>query len=229
MKREKRKVEDFMKKPVFLCVFMFIAPLFIWAQGFYFDIGINLGGPTANYVYEQVYDGGEFPFKETGLNPLTGKLQLKAGYGPFGNIPVYVVAYGEIVFNGGVSGGGIGTGVLFYPWRLLQLGASIGINWMENSLPYKNAGFLPLTSKYREHEIDSPPGFAWDLSAALDFGKKNHGFLVGLSYFGTFNKFSYSYSGMDQYSGPYTGKGNGTKQTSFFGILLKYAYRKKPF
>jgi hypothetical protein len=221
-------VEDFMKKLVFLCVFVFTAPMFIWAQGFYFDIGINLDlGRQANYVYEQVYDGGEFPFAGHYVNGivLPGNLELKAGYGPFGNIPVYVVAYGKLFSGFNLGQNTTGVGVLFYPWRLLQLGASIGINWMENSLPYKNL----LSNKYRDHEIDSPPGFALDLSAALDFGKKNHGFLLGLSYFGTFNKFSYSYSGMDKYTGPYTGKGNGTKQTSVFAILLKYAYRKKPF
>jgi hypothetical protein len=233
-----------MKKPIFLCVFMFTVPLFMWAQGFYFDAGLNLGGSGSNYVYDHIYDEGELPFEEGKINFVKNNLQLKAGYGPFGNIPAYVVAYGEIgiawnpfTWGGGITGG-IGTGVLFYPWRLLQLGASIGVNWMENSLPIDSwRGFLNFSGDRidEDYEVDSSPGFAWSISAGFDFGKKNHGFLLGINYFGSINKFSYSYSVTESHSSgaivdePYTGKGNGTVLRTEFTLFVKYAYRKKPF
>jgi hypothetical protein len=227
-----------MKKLVFLCVFVFTVPTFIWAQGFYFYIGLNLGGSGSNYVYDQVYDEGEFPFEgESSFGKVN--LELKAGYSPFGKIPAYVVAYGEIGAVYENITGGIGVGVLFYPWRLLQLGASIGVNWMDNYLPPNGGIFRHLNFSGErvdeDYEVDSHPGFAWSISAALDFGKKNHGFLLGLNYFGSINSFSYSYSVTESHlqgaivDEPYTGKGNGTVLTTAFTLFVKYAYRKKPF
>jgi hypothetical protein len=229
-----------MKKFVFLCIFVFIAPLFIWAQGFYFDAGFNYGMSISDFDYDRVYDDGTFPFKWRG-DGFRASLELKAGYGPFGNIPAYVVAHGEIGYTNFVSGdeirGGIGTGVLFYPWRLLQLGASIGVNWMGNYLPYNSLGeAFDIGEKIdRDLEVDPHSGFAWNISAALDIGKKNHGILLGLNYFGAFNKFSYSYSVNESHllglivEEPYTGKGNGTRLSTAFTLFVKYAYRKKPF
>ncbi|MDR0456899.1 MAG: hypothetical protein LBH20_09500 [Treponema sp.] len=233
-----------MKKLVFLCILVFIAPMFIRAQGFYFDTGINLGLNRSTYVYEQVYDSDsdKFPFEGAPF-PLAGHFELNAGYGPFGNIPVYVVAYGEIGSDSNITGG-TGAGVLFYPWRLLQLGASVGVHWVDNHPPPSlgnafgdafNQALVGIQTD-RDYEFVSYHGFAWDISVALDFGKKNHGFLLGLKYSGAVNNFSYSYTITktqwlwgSEHTETFTGKGNGTKLTTEFTLFVKYAYRKKPF
>jgi hypothetical protein len=167
---------------------------------------------------------------------------LNAGYGPFGNIPVYVVAYGEIGSDFSGTTGGTGAGVLFYPWRLLQLGASVGVHWVDNHLPTRwfieealDQTFFGIQTS-RDYEVVSYPGFAWDISAALDFGKKNHGFLLGLKYSGAVNNFNYSYTITktewlwgSEHTETFTGKGNSTKLTTEVMLFVKYAYRKKPF
>jgi len=67
-------------------------------------------------------------------------------------------------------------------------------------------------------------GFGWNISAAVDLGKGNHGFLLGLQYLG----------GKTQFSGQYWSPTGGTEYpinasavTTSFGIFVKYAYRKK--
>jgi hypothetical protein len=223
-----------MKKYVFLCIFVFIVPMFIQAQGLYFDIGLNFGYAGSTYGYEQVYDSnsGEFPFLGYESIPYEIHFDLNAGYGPFGNIPVYVVANGKMGADLGIM-----VGTLFYPWRILQLGASVGVNWMPaNSLSYNSisnafGNKIGIVQKDVDYEADSHPGFAWGISAAFDFGKKNHGFLLGLKYSGAVNNFSYSYTVTERKPlslDTYTGEGNGTKYTALFTLFVKYAYRKKP-
>jgi hypothetical protein len=85
--------------------------------------------------------------------------------------------------------GPIGLGVVFYPIPLIQLGSSLGLT------------------------IDM--GFAWDISAGIEFGKRNHLFLIGLKYWGLTQK--YEESG---YSGD-------RMVNNAFGIFLKYVYRNK--
>jgi len=85
--------------------------------------------------------------------------------------------------------GPIGLGVIFYPISLIQLGTSLGLT------------------------IDM--GFAWDTSIAIDFGRSNHGLLIGLKYWGLtqeYNEFGYSGDRM---------------VNNAFGIFFKYVYRKK--
>ena len=134
---------------------------------------------------------------------------LKAGYGPFGNIPLYIV--GElggmghridinsnyIQFNSYI----IGTGVIFYPIPLIQLGLSVGYSFVSNvtDIPW----FIANGSK---------SGFAWNISAAVDLGKGKHGCLIGLRYFNANNTLKTS---------------NEVEKASMIGIFVKYAYRKK--
>ena len=130
--------------------------------------------------------------------------ELKTGYGPFGNTPVYII--GEYcafpTFSWIPPEHIIGSGVIYYPLPLIQLGSSLGINLL-----------------YRVTEWNI--GFVWNISAAFDLGKKNnHGCLIGLEYLGTFNKYddhSFINDGFDEY---------GNRQTHNFGIFVKYAYRK---
>jgi len=112
-------------------------------------------------------------------------LSIKAGYGPFDTIPLYVV--GEtggighriydrsnyIQFNSYI----IGLGVIFYPVPLIQLGSSIGSSFVANQNNMSELGEM-----YR-----SKNGFAWNISAAIDIGKSNHGCLIGVKYFYAYN------------------------------------------
>jgi hypothetical protein len=146
-----------MKKIVLVVIFLIILPFCVFAQGFYFDIGPTIGYADNEYSITYI------------------DLGLKAGYGPFGNTPVYVVAEAGYL---------CGSGIIFYPIRLIQLGASLGFTW-----------FLP--ENY---------GFGWNVSVAIDLGRRNHGFLMGFRYFGAVNEFGTS---------------------NMYSVLVKYAYRKK--
>jgi len=196
-----------MRKWVVLAfVFCFVS-LTTYAQGFYFDVGLGLGkGWTKVDGYDMV-DG----LKSAGVSvsELAFELGLKAGYGPFGNIPLYVVgefggfghriydSTGYLQFNSYI----IGPGVIFYPVSLIQLGLSMGYSFTSNQTD------IPGLS------IDnSKGGFAWNISAALDFGKKNNGCLLGVKYFNANNKLKTS---------------NVDEKASMFGIFIKYAYRNK--
>jgi hypothetical protein len=85
--------------------------------------------------------------------------------------------------------GPIGLGVVFYPIPLIQLGSSLGLT------------------------VDL--GFAWDISAGIELGKRNHGLLIGLKYWGLTQK--YKESG---YSGD-------RMVNNAFGMFLKYVYKKR--
>ncbi|MDR0289468.1 MAG: hypothetical protein LBI06_00855 [Treponema sp.] len=152
-----------MKKIVLGAIFLIFLPFCVFAQGFYFDIGPTIGRAD-NY-------------------PLTIiDLSLKAGYGPVGNIPVYIV-----VETGYLHGLLCGSGIIYYPIRFIQLGSSLGLAWMPSE---------------SEHHM----GFGWNVSAAIDLGRRNHGFLMGFRYFGAVNEFETS---------------------NMYSVFVKYAYRKK--
>jgi hypothetical protein len=91
----------------------------------------------------------------------------------------------------------IGPGLILYPARNLQLGASVGFALLSSS------GY------YSSSEVS---GYAYNLSVAYDFGKRNHGFLIGLKY--------YNASGDDSYYGH-------EMKSSTIGVFAKYAFRKK--
>jgi len=198
-----------MKKSLILVVFFICTSLAVSAQGFYFDIGLGFGKAWT------IVDGDDFvkELKSAGadFHEMAIDLSLKAGYGPFGTIPLYVV--GEvggighriydssdyIQFNSYI----IGPGVIFYLIHLIQLASSIGYSFVANQNNMAELGEM-YKSKY---------GFAWNISAAIDLGKRNHGCLIGVKYFYTNNTLEVS---------------NAVEQASMIGIFVKYAYRKKP-
>ena len=197
------------KKPVFALVFFIIAALHVSAQGFYFDIGVNSGISIK---------------KIDGYYSLIGLLSpgLKAGFGPLGNIPIYVVGeynyfvggggWGKIDDNGwgdiddrkGIYAGDskfVGAGVIYYPVPLIQLGLTLG--WLNSATGYN----------YESADAWFGNGFGWNISAAVDLGKNNHGCLLGLKYFGAYNWLQKPY--------------DKTMVTTDLGVFVKYAYRKQ--
>jgi len=192
-----------MKKLMFMIAFFVFVLMSVFAQGFYFDIGLGIGGSSTKI------NGIDISSTFYGVDELGGELGLKAGYGPIGNKPIYVV--------GELSGSGhrifdshnylqlnsylIGPGIIFYPIPLIQLGLSLGYSWISNQTD------LPGFVMYGSDE-----GFAWNISAAVDLGRGNHGCLIGLKYFGATNKLKISYA---------------EQQASFLGVFIKYAFRQK--
>jgi hypothetical protein len=73
-----------MKKVALGFIFLIFLSTLIFAQGFYFDIGINDIGISTTAI-------DDYNYSSFGLSP-----GLKAGLGPLGNIPIYVV--GETFF-----------------------------------------------------------------------------------------------------------------------------------
>ena len=195
-----------MKKIVLLPLLFALISFSVFAQGFYFDIGLG-GGKAWTKI-----DGEE-------INPNSDPTEfavdfgLKAGYGPFGQIPLYVVAeYTEMGHAfiadkniAQLASSMLGAGVVYYPLRMLQLGAGAGYSFTGNLDKKDILGFKT---------YDSKGGFAWNATAALDLGKKNHGFLIGLKYFMSFNTLEVLDVKQNQ---------------SYLGIFVKYAYRNKPF
>jgi TolB-like protein len=215
-----------MKKSVLAFVF-FIASLSVSAQGFYFDAEVGLGGGWNNYNYDWVDDSGNFPFGKTS-DGFAYDIGVKVGFGPFGNVPVYVVT--DIEMNG-VSldlDGFIGGGIIFYPIRSLQFGLSLGKGY--NLVPKDEQGFyLPSVenSEYTSYRCYGQAGFAWNLSAAILLKKANYvsndiGFW-GLKYSGVVNNFNCSYSYDSYPTKKYTG--NGTLLTSSFTVFIKMVTR----
>jgi len=175
------------------------------AQGVYFDIGLGLGSGSTKI-------DGDNVFNELNRSSSVDELELdltifKLGYGPFGNTSIYAVLelsgmahriYDNsdyIQFNSYL----FGPGVIFYPIPLIQLGVSLGYSWVANQTN------LPMEM------YESDGGFAYNISAAVDFGRGNHGCLIGLKYFSATNELK---SKVDQNS-------------SMIGFFIKYAYRHK--
>jgi hypothetical protein len=192
-----------MKRFIILGIFSVITALSVSAQGFYFDIGMGLGKGWTVIDGHDVVDlvGGD-------IDEVAVDIGLKAGYGPFGNKPLYVVGefagmghrisddFNYIQFNSYI----IGPGVIFYPIPLIQLGLSMGYSFISNQTD------LPMTM------YDGKGGFAWDVSAAIDLGRRNHGFVIGLKYFAAYNTLKTS---------------NVDENSSMLGVFIKYAYRRK--
>jgi hypothetical protein len=193
-----------MKKGLFGVALFVCGSLALSAQGFYFDIGLGFGKAwTVVNGYDIVK---ELKSDGTNINESAVDLGLKAGYGPFGNIPLYVVgelggighriydSSNYIQFNSYI----IGPGVIFYPIPLVQLGLSIGYSYVGNQTD------IPYYTMY-----NSKNGFAWNISAAVDLGKGNHGCLIGIKYFNANNKLEIS---------------NADEKSSLIGIFIKYIY-----
>ena len=192
-----------MKRLVFLAMFLFIGLVSVSAQGFYFDIGIGVGLCTTEIDNEDVYDALYFP----GIKEIAVDVGLKAGYGPIGGLPIYIVgdlsAVGHrmydsdnyIQFNSYL----IGPGIIFYPIPKLQLALSLGYSFAANDtdMPFIMA--------------ESDSGGALSFSVAYDIGKGNHGCLIGIRGFFATNELE---TKVDQ-------------DTYYFGIFVRYAYRQK--
>ncbi|MDR0497984.1 MAG: hypothetical protein LBH42_10240 [Treponema sp.] len=193
-----------MKKMVILLVLFACVSLAVSAQGFYFDLGLGIGkawtkmeGIDFNKIWEADL--------EISPDEIAFDINLRGGYGPIGNMPLYVVGElgrmshkfyddeGYITFTSYL----IGPGVIFYPIPLIQAGVSIGLSFADNQ-----SDFLFMAA--------SKIGYAYSISSAVDLGKGDHGFLLGLKYFHAFNMVS-----------------KESLNSSYIGIFAKYAYRKK--
>jgi len=199
-----------MKKALILAVFFTCTSLAVSAQGFYLDVGLGLGKAWTVLNGYDVAD--DILADEPGINEMAVDLSLKAGYGPFGTIPLYVV--GEIggighrlydrsdymQFNSYI----IGPGVLFYPIPLIQLASSIGYSFVANQSN---------DPEFEQYYSKSRNGVAWNISAAVDIGKSNHACLIGIKYFYAHNTLQVS---------------NVVEESAMVSIFVKYAFRKKP-
>ena len=198
-----------MKKALILAVFLICASLAVSAQGLYLDVGIGFGKAWTVFDGDDVVD-------ELGsdVHAIAIDLGLKAGYGPFGKIPLYVV--GElggmghriyknldyIQFNSYI----IGPGVIFYPIPLIQLGLSMGYSYVSNQ--------SNLSSLDEIYGYNSKGGFAYNISAAVDLGfLGNHGTLIGIKYFNAINTLEVL---------------DASEKSSMISIFVRYTHRKKP-
>jgi hypothetical protein len=198
-------LEDFMKRMVLAGVISTLFSLSVSAQGFYFDVGLGVG-----QAWTEI-DGVDFAkvSKDAGVNltEIGIDMGLKAGYGPVGSLPLYVI--GEIGGIGHRMDDGvnyfqfnsylIGPGLIFYPVSLIQLAGSIGFSYTSNQSSL-------------ERMYDSKGGYAGNVSIAFDLGKNNHGCLLGIRYFSAVNEL----------------ENTGAEQKqSGLSIFIKYAYRHK--
>jgi hypothetical protein len=173
------------------------------AQGFYFDIGLGMGWPTTKF---DGTDSHNF-ITGSGIKERGYDLGLKAGFGPLGKIPLYIVGefagaghwftagYDSVQFNSFI----MGPGVIFYPIPLIQLAGTVGYSFTANQ---SNAPGTPFG--------DGQDGLAWDVSVALDLGIGNHGFLFGVRYFGSSNTLEVS---------------KAIQDSSLISVFWKYAFR----
>jgi hypothetical protein len=196
------------KKCFALLIIIFGIALPLAAQGFYFDIGMGIGGGWTKV------DGHDVKgvLSDAGYDPssLAVSLGLKAGYGPFGSVPLYLVGafngMGHRLYDGGsyiqFNSYMIGPGLIFYPGKNLQLAADLGFSWTGNTTNVD--GYYVYNSAHA--------GFAWDISAAVDVGSDSNGCLIGLRYFGSSN----------------TLKTSGAKElSSSLTFFIRYAHRKR--
>jgi hypothetical protein len=176
------------------------------AQGLYFDIGFGYGSGTTKIDGQDMSDY----FKSFGnIDELAVDLGLKLGYGPIAGNPIYVVG----VFNGignRLDDGKdniqfnsylLGPGIIVYPVDMVQLGLSIGTSWVANQTS------VPGIVLY-----DSDGGFAWDISAAVDLGGKNHACLLGIKYFSASNTLKTS---------------KVKEESSAISVFVRYSFRHK--
>jgi len=174
------------------------------AQGIYFDVGLGFGSATTKI------DGNDVSKNlPSNVDEVAVDVGFRIGYGPVANMPLYIV--GDLSGIGHRFDDGrdyiqlnsylFGPGVIYYPIPMVQLGLSVGLSWVANTT---NIPYLIL--------FDSDGGYAWNISAAVDFGSGNHGCLLGLKFTSTTNELQISR--VDQ-------------ESTMIGLFVKYAYRKK--
>ena len=172
-----------MKRHLILFVIFTCVSLTLSAHGFYLDFG-----PGAGKAWTTIngYDVAKtFKIDETTLNDMPAiDLSFRVGGGPIGYAPVYII--GEIegmvqrfsndhnffLFNTYM----IGPGIIVYPIPLLQLGFSAGLSFTSNKSNIPN-----------DNTFQSQGGVAFNVTAAVDIGKRNHGCLIGVKYFCAYN------------------------------------------
>jgi hypothetical protein len=134
---------------------------------------------------------------------------LKLGFGPLGNIPLYLAlefdGIGHRIYNDDhyiqFDSYIVGPSVIFYPVLFFQRGGSFGFSFVANNTD------LPDFVLYGSKE-----GYTWNVSAALDIVKRNHGFLIELKYFYAKNTQKVT---------------NAEQESSMAAIFVKYVYRTK--
>jgi hypothetical protein len=174
------------------------------AQGLYFDIGIGLGLAATEIDGVDVSSGLGSSVDEIGV-----EVGLKAGYGPIAGIPLYIVGEMSGVghrFDDGVdyiqfNSYLLGPGIIIYPIPQIQLGSSIGYSFVANQSSSSLLSFY-----------DSESGWAFNVYAAADFGRRNHGGLIGIKYTYASNKLEVS---------------GANQVTTLASLFVKYAFRHK--
>ena len=211
-----------MKKNIILAIFFICVPMVIFAQGLYFDAGAGIGQAWTRL-------GGQNAIDVVNTRGLQASqygmyLGIKAGYGPVADMPFFVVCDLSMIrhvlnlqyFSGELNRGSfdmslssiiIGPGIVYYPISLVQLGLSAGFSFVYNT------NNLP-DGVFSEYMFNTKGGFAWNASAALDFGRRNHGCLAGIQFFQAMNPLQVS---------------NIIQNTFQLGVFVKYTYRQKPF
>ena len=191
-----------MKKVLFIAILLLVILFSVNANGFYFDVGLGFGRVATKF------DGIDISKTIGNVTEIGLDFGLKAGFGPLGNIPIYPIAtmggiahrlsdsFDYLQFNTYIAA----AGLIFYPFRILQIAGSFGYSFASNQTS------LPMTM------FKSTSGYAGDVSIAFDLGRKNHGFLIGLRYFGAKNLLSVSYV---------------EQSTSAITIFTRYAFRHK--
>ncbi|MDC7221006.1 MAG: hypothetical protein PQJ59_13810 [Spirochaetales bacterium] len=191
-----------MKRLSILAIFTIVSLSLSAQAALYFDVGGGLGTATTKIDGEDISDSLDSDIE------FAVDINAKVGVGPIANIPVYLVAdlgvcrhnyYALIDYN--LVSYLIGPGLVVYPFPALQISGSAGYSWTANET---SATYLTM--------YDSESGYAYNVSAAFDFGKRNNGFLLGARYFYSNNTLETS---------------KAEQETSMISIFAKYAYRHK--
>jgi hypothetical protein len=182
----------------------------------YLEFGLftNLGSGKAKY--ENYPEAGNIFMLRLG--------EVKVGYGHLFNLPLYAVGeFSATMEMGGGTSRGVrnasfdnislftGVGLIFFPIRYIQLGASLGVNWSLETTLDKTWTADQLT-------IDDylAPGFGWNVSIAGELGtildalvdtqmSNKVGLLLGLQISGSnYNFESYNTAGTQVASGKIT-------------------------
>lgn len=200
-----------MKKTILVILISFLLVLGAAAQGLYLDAGIGLGKASTTWEgYElRVNDS----VREIGI-----ELGAKVGFAPLRKVPLYIVFDVDAIGHRFSNDGGdyvqfnsylFGPGLVFYPIDILQIGGSYGISFA-NATSDDSSTF----SGYQK-------GTAWNIYAALDFGDKGSGTLIGVKYQAATNKFDYAeFLGIGDY-----GELLVEQNSSIFSIFVRYALR----
>jgi len=220
-----------MKKILILTAVLGFVSLTVSAQGLYFDIGGGFGktwtqtdGADQLKMWKSAF--GE-AYKDAGIRiniddvigELAFNLEARAGYGPFGTLPLFFVVEFDWVghniyiqrldFSALYNSFLVGPGVIYYPWRLLQVGASVGYSFTADSIKSVPDG-AAISMPDGAMMLKSKGGFAWNVSLGVNLGTR-YAFLVGAKYFFSVNVL----------------EKDSLRTTSMIGFFMKYAFRPK--